>query len=71
MSRFRQAVMRADLHHTLARLHHKVFAIGALWDPGTQKSVLRLALARRRRKWFEGLWTQSEIEPGLHRFGHV
>lgn len=71
MSLFRQAVMRSEVHHTLATLHHKVFAIGAFWDPGAEKNVLRLAVARRRRKWFEGLWTQAEIDPGLHRFGHA
>ena len=71
MSLFRQAVMRSEVHHTLATLHHKVFAIGAFWDPGPENHVLRLAVARRRRKWFEGLWSQAEIDPGLHRFGHA
>lgn len=71
MSLFRQAAMRSEVHHTLATLHHKVFAIGAFWDPGPEKNVLRLAVARRRRKWFEGLWTQAEIDPGLHRFGYA
>jgi hypothetical protein len=71
MSLFRQAAMRSEVHHTLATLHHKVFAIGAFWDPGPENPVLRLAVARRRRKWFEGLWTQAEIDPGLHRFGHA
>ena len=71
MSLFRQAAMRSEVHHTLATLHHKVFAIGAFWDPDPEKNVLRLAVARRRRKWFEGLWTQAEIDPGLHRFGHA
>jgi hypothetical protein len=71
MSLFRQAVMRSEVHHTLATLHHKVFAVGAFWDPGAEKNVLRMALARRRRKWFEGLWAQAEIDPSLHKFGHA
>jgi hypothetical protein len=71
MSLFRQAVMRSDVHHTLATLHHKVFALGGFWDPGADKKVLRLAVVRRRRKWFEGLWAQAEIDPGLHKFGHA
>ena len=29
MSLFRQAVVRSEVHHTLATLHHKVFSIGA------------------------------------------
>jgi hypothetical protein len=70
ISLFRQAAMRSVVPHTRATLHHKVFAICA-WDPGPEKSVLRLVVARRRRKWFEGLWTQAEIDPGLYRFGHV
>jgi Transposase DDE domain group 1 len=71
MSLFRQAVMRSDVHHTLATLHHKVFALGGFWDPGADKKVLRLAVVRRRRKWFEGLWAQAEIDLGLHKFGHA
>ena len=70
MSLFRQAVMKSGIHHTLATLHHKVFAVGAFWDSNAEKNVLRLAVTRRRRQWFEGLWAQAEIDPGLHRFGH-
>ena len=70
MSLFRQAVMKSGIHHTLATLHHKVFAVGAFWDSGADKNVLRLAVTRRRRQWFEGLWAQAAIDPGLHRFGH-
>ena len=50
MSLFRQAGMRSEVRHTLATLHHKAFAIGAFWDPSPEKNVLRLAVARRRRK---------------------
>ena len=32
MSVFRHTVMRQSVHHTLATLHHKVLAVGALWD---------------------------------------
>jgi transposase len=39
-------------------------------DSSAEKNVLRLAVARRRREWFEGLWAQAAIDPGLHRFGH-
>jgi hypothetical protein len=37
MSLFRQAAMRSEVHHTLTTLHHKVFAIGAFWNPGPEK----------------------------------
>jgi hypothetical protein len=61
--------MKSGVYHTLATLHHKVFAVGAFWDGGNEKNVLRLAVARRRQ-WFEGLLAQAAIDPGLHRFGH-
>jgi len=64
MSVFRQAVMRQKVHHTLATLHHKVLAIGAYWgqpsvQKGKPKPTLRVALARKRRAWFEGLWANA------------
>ena len=37
MSLFRQAVMKSGVHHMLATLHHKVFAVGTLWDSGADK----------------------------------
>jgi hypothetical protein len=62
--------MKSGVHHTLATLHHKVFAVGAFWDGSNEKNVLRLVVARRRWQSFEGLWAQAAIDPGLHRFGH-
>ena len=64
MSVFRQAVMRQKVNHTLATLHHQVLAMGAYWGQPTEhegKSIptLRVALARKRRAWFEGLWARS------------
>ena len=61
--------MKSGVHHTLATLHHKVFAVGAFWDGGNEKNVLRLAVARRRQQWFKVLWAQAAIDPSLHRFG--
>jgi len=49
--------------------HHKVFAGGALWDASTKKNVLRFAVARRQRQWFEGLGAQAAMDPDLHWFG--
>jgi hypothetical protein len=62
MSVFRHAVMRQSVHHTLATLHHKVLAVGAFWDNPKIKldrPTLRVAVARQRRQWFEGLWTNA------------
>jgi hypothetical protein len=62
MSVFRHAVMRQSVHHTLATLHHKVLAVGAFWDNPKIKPdrpTLRVAVARQRRRWFEGLWANA------------
>ncbi|MDD2883017.1 MAG: hypothetical protein PHQ58_21605, partial [Rhodoferax sp.] len=62
MSVFRHAVMRHSVHHTLSTLHHKVLAVGAFWDSSmdkSQKQTFRLAVARKRRPWFEGLWANA------------
>jgi hypothetical protein len=61
MSVFRHAVLRQKVHHTLSTLHHKVLAVGAYWDKPSEdeKPSIRLAIARRRRPWFEGLWANA------------
>ena len=61
MSVFRHAVMRQKVHHTLSTLHHQVLAVGAIWDDNAKntKQTFRLAVARKRRPWFEGLWTHA------------
>lgn len=73
MSVFRHAVMRQKVHHTLATLHHQVLAVGAYWeadskkDNPTSKSTLRLAVTRKRRPWFEGLWANAAEPVRLNR----
>ena len=61
MSVFRHAVLRQKVHHTLSTLHHQVLSVGALWDDSTRntKQTFRLAVARKRRPWFEGLWAKA------------
>ncbi len=61
MSVFRHLVMREKTQHTLATLHHKVLAVGAFWSesPKDKPSILKLAIARKRRAWFEGLWANA------------
>ena len=61
MSVFRHAVLRQKVHHTLSTLHHQVLAVGAMWDDSIKntKPTLRLAVARKRRSWFEGLWANA------------
>ena len=57
MSVYRHAVLRQKVHHTLSRLHHKVLVVGACWDIPNEdlKPAIRLAIAKKRRPWFEGL----------------
>jgi hypothetical protein len=57
----RHAVMRQKVHHTLSTLPHQVLAVGALWDDNAKntKQTFRLAVARKRRPWFEGLWANA------------
>jgi len=74
MSVFRHAVIRRKSQQTLATLHHTVLAIGAYWDcrkparDSTKKPVLTLAVSKKRRPWFEGLWanTKEPVERSFH-----
>ncbi|NDB01405.1 MAG: hypothetical protein EBY25_10870 [Betaproteobacteria bacterium] len=62
MSVFRHTVMCQRVHHTLATLHHKVLTVGAFWEnPKVTPDIptLRLAVARQRRNWSEGLWAHA------------
>ena len=61
MSVFRQTVIRQKPHQTLSTLHHKVLAMGAYWgsDKDETKPTLNLAVVRKRRPWFEGLWANA------------
>lgn len=65
MSVFRQAVMRAKIQPTLATLHQQVLAVGAFWHRDPKQNQLLLAVSRRRRAWFEGLWANAGYPPVL------
>lgn len=65
MSVFRQAVMRAKIQPTLATLHQQVLAVGAFWHRDPKQNQLLLAVSRRRRAWFEGLWANAGHPPVL------
>ena len=66
MSVFRHAVIRRKSQQTLATLHHTVLAIGAYWDcrkparDPIKKPVHTLAVSKKRRPWFEGLWANTK-----------
>ena len=63
MSLFRQAVMRTKVQHTLATLHGQVLAIAASWHANPARNTLVLSVPRRRRGWFEGLWSKAGDPP--------
>lgn len=63
MSLFRQAVLRTKVQHTLSTLHGQVLAIGASWHRDDERNTLILSVPRRRRIWFEGLWSNAGQQP--------
>jgi len=65
VSVFRQAVMRTRIQPTLATLHQQVLAVGAFWHRDPERNQLLLAVSRRRRAWFEGLWANAGHPPVL------
>lgn len=60
MALFRQVVLNSKVQHTLSTLRFKTFAIGAYFEKIKDKTVLRMAIHKKRRKWFSGLWEASK-----------
>lgn len=63
MSLFRQAMMRTKVQHTLSTLHGQALAIAASWHRDAERNTLILSVPRRRRGWFEGLWSNAGHPP--------
>jgi len=63
ISLFRQAILRTKVQPTLTTLHGQVLAIGASWHRDADNNTLILSLPRKRRAWFNGLWTRSDDPP--------
>lgn len=59
MAMFRMFVLNSKVQHKLSTLRYKTFAIGAFFQKINGKYILKIALARQRRKWFLGLWNES------------
>ena len=63
ISAFRQLVLKLPKHPTLKTIQRLVLNFAALLqidkDVPSKKPILRLAIPRNRRKWFEGLWYRS------------
>jgi hypothetical protein len=60
MALFRQVVFNTKVQHTLSALRFKTFAIGTYFEKVKDKTVLRMAIHKKRRKWFSGLWEASK-----------
>lgn len=60
MSLFRMFVLQEKTQKTLSTLRYRTFAIGAYFEKANDKLVLKIALNKKRRAWFSGLWNYSK-----------
>lgn len=56
MSVFRLFILQEKTQKTLSTLRYKVFAIGAYFQKSKDTIKLKVALHKKRRKWFLGIW---------------
>ena len=56
MSIFRMFVLQEKTQRTLTTLRYRVFSMGAYFTKVNNYLVLNIALNKKRRKWFKGLW---------------
>lgn len=60
MALFRTFVLQEKTQKTLSTLRYRTFAIGAYFENVNDKLVLKIALNKKRRAWFSGLWNYSK-----------
>ena len=56
MSIFRIFVLQEKTQKTLSSLRYRTFAISAYFEKTNDTLKLKIALKKKRRKWFAGLW---------------
>lgn len=61
MALFRTFVLQEKTQKTLSTLRYRTFAMGAYFEKVNSKLVLKIALTKKRRAWFDGLWNYSKI----------
>lgn len=61
MALFRTFVLQEKTQKTLSTLRYRTFAIGAYFEKINDKLVLKIALSKKRRRWFSGLWNYSKV----------
>jgi len=60
MSLFRMFVLQEKTQRTLSTIRYKTFAVGAYFEKINNKLVLKIALNKKRRAWFSGLWNYAQ-----------
>ena len=60
MALFRTFLLQEKTQKTLCTLRYRTFAIGAYFEKINDKLVLKIALNKKRRAWFSGLWNYSK-----------
>jgi hypothetical protein len=60
MALFRTFLLQDKTQRTLSTLRYRTFAIGAYFEKLNGKMVLRIALNKKRRAWFSGLWNYTK-----------
>ncbi len=61
MSVFRLFVLQEKTQRTLSTLRYRTFAIGAYFEKIGDTLKLKIALIKKRRKWFVGLWDKPKF----------
>lgn len=61
MALFRTFVMQEKTQKTLSTLRYRTFAVGAYFEKVNDKLVLKIALNKKRRAWFSGLWNHCKV----------
>jgi hypothetical protein len=61
MALFRTFVLQEKTQKTLSTLRYRTFSIGAYFEKINNKLILKIALTKKRRSWFTGLWNYSKV----------
>ena len=59
MSLFRRVLLKSMPNHTLKTLRYKLFAMAGYLTHESRKSIIKIAVAMKRRAWIQGLWEQA------------
>jgi len=54
-------ILQEKTQKTLSTLRYRTFAKGAYFEKINEKLVLKIALSKKRRAWFSGLWNYSKV----------